>query len=215
MKRIYDKGHDDYWKVCCFFCLRKGEAKKTDASLTTREIELIITHFFPNFMMEKDFLPLGCCGSCRANLSYRFGKTKRMERYKPFPCESDEIFYQNVIDSLRKLPRGSGANNNCECFICDPAHKDFTSIKFRAGIPKREFSNDVSRDNRDLDQSRLEDVTDLMGKLTPKTKDALVVARIKEKQVVESKTYEDHIYFTGASGGAPLQVITGSWPKRN
>ena len=81
--------------------------------------------------------------------------------------------------------------------------------------PIYSISNDVSRDNRDLDQSRLEDVTDLMGKLTPKTKDALVVARIKEKQVVESKTYEDHIYFTGASGGAPLQVITGSWPKRN
>ena len=48
------------------------EAKKTDAPLSARETELIVSHFFPNFEMEKDFLPLGCCGSCRANLSYRF-----------------------------------------------------------------------------------------------------------------------------------------------
>ena len=83
MKRVYDKGHDDYRKVCCFFCLRKGEAKKTDAPLSARETELIVSHFFPNFEMEKDFLPLGCCGSCRANLSYRFGKTQRLDTVVP------------------------------------------------------------------------------------------------------------------------------------
>ena len=214
MKRVYDKGHDDYRKVCCFFCLRKGEGKKTDAPLSARETELIVSHFFPNFEMEKDFLPLGCCGSCRANLSYRFGKTQRLERYKPFPCESDNSFYQDIIDSIRKLPRGSGGNKNCQCFICEPAHKDFTTMKVRAGLPKPEFSNEVSRDNRSLDQSRLSEVTDLMGKLTPKTKDMLVVARIKEKQVVESKTHEDPISFTGAAGGTPVQVITGTKAKK-
>ena len=120
MKRVYDKGHDDYRKVCCFFCLRKGEGKKTDAPLSARETELIVSHFFPNFEMEKDFLPLGCCGSCRANLSYRFGKTQRLERYKPFPCESDNSFYQDIIDSIRKLPRGSGGNKNCQWKKCVP-----------------------------------------------------------------------------------------------
>ena len=164
--------------------------------------------------MEKDFLPLGCCGSCRVNLSYRFGKTQRLEKYKPFPCESDELFYQNVIDNLRKLPRGSGENKNCQCFICDPAHKDFTTIKLRAGIPKPEFSNEVSRQNRSLDKSRLDEVTEMMDKLTPKTKDALVVARIKEKQNIESMAHEDPISFTGAAGGAPVQVITGTKAKK-
>ena len=42
-----------------------------------------------------------------------------------------------------------------------------------------------------MDKSRLDEVTDVMGKLTPKTKDALVVARIKEKQVLESNTGEN------------------------
>ena len=184
------KTHDDYRKVCCLFCLRKGESK-SDRPLSAREIELAIAHFYPNFKMFQDYLPLGCCGSCRMNLSYRFGKTPKLEKYKPFPCESDDQFYQNIVYKLQELPRGSGTNQDCKCFICEQAHTDFISVKLKPGIPKPEFSNEVSRDKRDLDKNRMDDVTEMMGKLTPKTKDALVVARIKEKQVLEQKSIED------------------------
>ena len=141
-------------------------------------------------------------------------KDYKIGKYKPFRCESDETFYQSVIDTLRKLPRGSGTNKNCKCVICDPAHTDFKTIKFRDGIPKPEFSNQVSRENRNLDKSRLDEVTDLMGKLTPETKDALEDARIKEKQVLESNTGENPLSFTGAAGGNPVQVITGTKAKK-
>ena len=65
-----------------------------------------------------------------------------------------------------------------------------------------------------MDKSRLDEVTDVMGKLTPKTKDALVVARIKEKQVLESNTGENLLNFTGAAGSNPVQVITGTKAKK-
>ena len=65
-----------------------------------------------------------------------------------------------------------------------------------------------------MDKSRLDEVTDLMGKLTPETKDALVVARIKEKQVLESNTGENLLNFTGAAGSNPVQVITGTKAKK-
>ena len=79
----------------------------------------------------KDFLPLGCCGACRANLSYRLGKNPNKKRYKPFPCESDSEFYQKVIPKLQKVPRGTGKSTECKCFMCEcePAHTFFKSIK--------------------------------------------------------------------------------------
>ena len=52
-----------------------------------------------------------------------------------------------------------------------------------------------------MDKSRLDEVTDVMGKLTPKTKDALVVARIKEKQVLESNTGENPLTLKRLAGG--------------
>ena len=207
------KTHDDYRKVCCLFCLRKGESA-SDRPLSEREIELVITHFYFNFKMFQEYLPLGCCGTCRKNLSYRFGKTPKLESYKPFPCESDDQFYQNIVYKLQELPRGSGTNTDCTCFICEQAHGVLVSAKLKPGIPKPEFSSEVSRDYRNLDKSRVDDVTEMMGKLTPKTKDALVVARIKEKQDLEHKTAEDPLSFHSATGGAPVQVITGTKAKK-
>ena len=93
---------------------------------------------------------------------------------------------QKIIDILSKLPWGSGENKKCACFICEPAHTDFLSTKLKPG-PKPKFSNQTSRDNRSLDQSRLEEVTDMMDKMTPKTKDAFVYARMREKQEQEKK----------------------------
>ena len=141
------RSHDENRKVCCFFCLRKGETK-SDRTLSAHETKLIIDNFLPSFENVKDFLPLGCCGSCRKNLSYGFGKNPSLEKYQPFPCESDQQYYQNTIEKLRKLPRGSGGNKECECFICGPAHTDFITVKKSAGILKSEFSNQRSRDNR-------------------------------------------------------------------
>ena len=121
------------------------------------EKNYIIENYYKNFENSKDFLPGGLCGSCRRNLSYRFGQNPSPQNYKPFPCETDEHYYQKVIDILGKLPRGSGENQSCTCFICDPAHTDFFSTKLKTG-PKPEFSNQTSRDNRSLDQSREQEV---------------------------------------------------------
>ena len=114
-------------------------------------------------------------------LSVFYVKTPKLESYKPFPCESDDQFYQNIVYKLQELPRGSGTNTDCTCFICEQAHGVLASAKLKPGIPKPEFSSEVSRDYRNLDKSRVDDVTEMMGKLTPKTKNALVVSRIKEK----------------------------------
>ena len=141
------KNHEDCRKVCCFFCLRKGETK-SDRPLTSGEINLIVEKFLPNFENYKDFLPLGCCGTCRKNLSFGFGKNPSLEKYKPFPCESDEQYYQNIIEKLSKLPRGSSQNTECQCFMCEPSHTRFESAKLKQGLPKPKFSNDTSRDNR-------------------------------------------------------------------
>ena len=156
----------------------------------------------------------GCCGTCRNNLSYRFGKNPSSEKYKPFPCESEDQYYQNVIDVLRKLPRGSSQNKECTCFICEPAHADLKSVRLQPGVPKPEFSNQVSRDNRTLDQSRLDEVTEKFENMTPKSKDAFVVLRIKEKQEQEQKSIEDPLSFRGAAGGAPIEVIAGAKAKK-
>ena len=109
---------------------------------------------------EKDFLPLGCCGTCRKNLSFGFGKNPSSEKYKPFACESDKEYYENIIEKLKKLPRGSGKNTECQCFICESSHIRFESVKLRPGLPKPDFSNETSRDRRTLDQSRYDEVTD-------------------------------------------------------
>ena len=146
------KSHEACRKICCFFCLRKGESK-SDRTLSDGEKRIIIENYFPNFENFKEFLPEGCCGSCRRNLSYRFGKTPSIEKYEPFLCESEENYYLKIVEELRKLPRGSSDNPNCKCFICEPAHTKFVSAKLKTG-PKPEISNQTSRDNRTLDQSR-------------------------------------------------------------
>ena len=198
------KTHEDIRLGSCFFCLRKGETK-SDKTLTTGEVNLIILNFFPSFETFKDFLPLGCCGACRANLSYRFGKNPNMKRYKTFPCESDDQYYQKVVEKLQKLPRGNSQNTECKCFICTSAHEVLKSVKLKPGVPKPEFSNQRSRDNRTLEQSRLDEATELMSKLTPKLKDALVYARVKEKQE-ENKSSDDTLTFSSAVGGTPVTV---------
>ena len=85
----FKRGHDDYRKLCCFFCLRKAQSK-SDRTLSAGEINLIKANFFPDFDNCKDFLPLGCCGTCRNNLSYTFDtqgvknwqKTKKKRSHK-------------------------------------------------------------------------------------------------------------------------------------
>ena len=49
-------------------------------------------------------------------------------------------------------------------------------------MTKSEFTNEKSRDNRNLDKSRVDELTEVMRKWTPKSKDNYVNARIKEKQ---------------------------------
>ena len=141
------RSHDENRKVCCFFCLRKGETK-SDKELSAYEIKLIIDNFLPTFENFKDFLPLGCCGSCRRNLSYRFGKNPSADKYKPFPCESDQQFYQNVIEKLKKLPRGNGENKDCKCeMICESAHTVLKIILLLQELKKSKNKRKKSADS--------------------------------------------------------------------
>ena len=67
--------------------------------------------------------------------------------------------------------------------------------------------------DRTLDQSRFDKVTETMAKITPKTKDAFVFARMKEKQDKEKKTSESPLSFGSALGGKPVKVFP-STPAR-
>ena len=52
----------------------------------------------------------------------------------------------------------------------------------------------------------MEEVTELMEKMTPKSKDAFVYARMKEKQEQEKKSDVDTLSFGSAQGGRPVLV---------
>ena len=80
--------------------------------------------------------------------------------------------------------------------------------------PKPEFSNQTSRDNRTLDQSRYDEVTEMMEKMTPKSKDAFVYARMKEKQEVEKKSCKSPLSFASAQGGKPVKVFPGALARK-
>ena len=199
----YAKTHEECRTLCCLFCGRKG---KDNRSLSVGNKIAIKTNFIPNFDEVQHFLPGGLCGSCRNILSLRFGKNPSA-RPTTLPCDADSQYFQKMIEELSKLPRGVGASTICTCFMCVPAKTDFLSLKKAPGIKKPEFSNTTSRDNRSLDQSRMEQVTELLGKLTPKTKDFLVNARIKEKE--SEKSTESPLKFASAAGGKPMPVIAG------
>ena len=199
----YAKTHEECRILCCLLCGRKG---KDNRSLTVGNKKIIKTNFIPNFDEIQHFLPGGLCGSCRSILSLRFGKNPS-SRPTTLPCDKDSQYFQKMIEELSKLPRGIGTSTVCTCFMCDPAKKVFCTQKEAPGVKKPEFSNDTSRDNRTLDQSRMEQVTELMEKLTPKTKDFLVNARIKEK--ASEKTSESPLKFASAAGGQPMPVVAG------
>ena len=110
------------------------------------------------------------------------------------------------------MPKDVGTKTDCTCFICLPAETDFLSEEKQPGVPKSEFSNTLSRDNRSLDESRRYDVSELMATLTPKTKDFLVKARIEEKQA--EKSTNSPLKFTSATGGKPMEVIAGCKAKK-
>ena len=86
-----------------------------------------------------------------------------------------------MTEELSRLPKGTGTRTDCTCFMWIPAKTVFLTQKETLGVQKSEFSNTSSRDNRNLNESRAEECSELMNKLTPKMKDMLVSARIKEK----------------------------------
>ena len=66
--------------------------------------------------------------------------TSSLEKYKPFACESDQQFYQKIIEKLRKLPRGNGDNKDCRCeLICESAHTDFKTEKSQLDYVSQNF----------------------------------------------------------------------------
>ena len=197
------KTHEECRILCCLFCGRKG---KDNRPLSVGNKITIKTNFIPNFDDIQHFLPGGLCGSCRRTMSLRFGKNPSA-RPTELPCDTDSQYFPKMIEELSKLPRGVGSSTECTCFICVPAKTDLLSQKMAPGVKKPDFSNTTSRDNRTLDQSRMEQVTELMEKLTPKTKDFLVNARIKEK--AGEKSSESPLKFASAAGGKPMPVIAG------
>ena len=155
------KTHEDCRVLCCLLCKRKG---KDNRPLSVGNKILIKTNFLPNFDDVQHFLPGGFCGSCRRIFGLRFGKNPD-SRPTTLPCDTDSQYFQNMIEELSKLPRGIGSKTDCSCFMCVPGKTDFLSQKKTSGVPKPEFSNTSSRDNRTLDHSRAQECSELMRKL--------------------------------------------------
>ena len=61
---------------------------------------------------------------------------------------------------------------------------------------------------------RLEEVTELMEKMTPKTKDTFVYARLKEKQQIETKSRNSTLSFGIALRGKPVEVTLSSGARK-
>ena len=198
------KTHEECRILCCLLCKRKG---KDNRPLSVGNKITIKTNFMPNFDDVQHFLPGGLCGSCRSILTLRLGKNPS-SRPTTLLCDTDSQYFQEMIQVLSKLPRGIQTSTVCTCFMCVPAKTDFLSQKKAPGVPKPEFSNTASRDNRNLDQNRKEECAELMKKLTPKMKDMLVNARIKEKASEKSGS-DSPLKFASAVGGQPMQVIAG------
>lgn len=203
------KDHNACKAMCCFFCLRKEQGQSRP--LTEREKGLIKEHFFKNFEDFELFLPGASCGSCRRKISLKFGNNPQ-NRPTDFPCDSDPNMYQNVVETISELRRGVGESTNCTCFYCVDGKKVFFQDKKTPGIPKPVFSNETSRDNRSLDQSRIDEVTEMLSKCTPKTKSGLIHAGIKELQA--QKSSNSPVKVTSVTGGAPMTIMTGAKSKK-
>ena len=90
------KTHYDYRSSICFFCCRKG-----DRNLSPSHIDYIKKNILPNFDIQKDFLPLGTCGSCRRNVSLLTSQNPDKRRAN-LPTDND---YDGIINELSSLPR--------------------------------------------------------------------------------------------------------------
>ena len=90
------KTHYDYRISICFFCCRKG-----DRILNPSHIDYIKTNILPNFDLQKDFLPLGTCGTCRGNVSLLTSQNPNKRRVT-LPTDND---YAAIIEELSSLPR--------------------------------------------------------------------------------------------------------------
>ena len=146
------KTHEECRRVCCLLCKRKG---KDNRPLSVGNKIAIKTNFLLNYDDVQHFLPGGLCGSRRGILTLRFGNNPK-SRPTNLPIDEDSQYFQNMIEELSKLPRGVGSRSDCSCFMCSPAKTVFVSQKKIPGVPKAEFSNDSSRDNRTLDEDRVE-----------------------------------------------------------
>ena len=142
---------------------------KGDRIITPPQIEYAKQNILPNFDIHKDFLPLGTCGSCR-----------RMVSEKNLSTTND---YDAIIKELSELPRSIDKSIDCTCFICEYGRQRVSS-KLKAGRPKSEFCNETSRDNRSLEESRVDEIDQMMKKLTPKTKSALGHALTKNSRII-------------------------------
>ena len=202
------KTHDDCRLLCCILCKR---TLKDNRKLTVGNKILIKTNFVPNYDDVHQFLPGGTCGACRRLLTMRFGQ-KSDPKSGTLPFDTDPKYFQNIIEELSQLPSGIGIRIDCTCSICVPSKTPFLSENKTSGVPKPTFTNTSSRDNRTLDQSRVQEVTQLMKKLTPKTKDFLVNARIKEKE--QEKSSDSPLKFGSATGGKPMSVVGPKARKR-
>ena len=161
------KTHEECRKLCCLICKRKG---KDNRQLSVGNKITIKTNFMPNFDEVQHFLPGGLCGSCRGVFTLRFGKNPS-SRPTTLPCDANSTYFEEMTEELSRLPKGIGTRTDCTCFMCIPAKTVFLTQKETPGVQKSEFSNTSSRDNRNLNESRAEECSELMNKLTPKMKE--------------------------------------------
>ena len=162
-----------------------------------------------DFEIHQEFLPGGTCGTCRGEFSLLTGAVKNPTGRTANLLKDND--YCGIIEELSSLPRGTEANTECQCVVCQYG-KSKVSDKLKGGRKQKEISEGKSRDNRSLIEPRADKIDRLMKEWTPKTKSGLAHALIKEKQ--EETSSESTITFTSAAGGSSLPVFVGAKTKR-
>ena len=202
------RGHGDYLKIVCFFCLKKSQKRGRNRNVTSAHKKFIREKLFPQYneMMEK-IMPSGCCDSCNAIVSDLI----KNQTSRKLPCQD----YQKIHDDLLKIPPLTRSNPTCSCFICQIAKEDCikpgTEKKIKYEKCENCYALKIPGKHRVC--NRTERVKNLMEELTPKTRMKLALETTIEQQ--SKKESESPIKVSRLSGGPKLAVSVGNQNKLN
>ena len=207
------KSHEEISLQICFFCLRKG-----DRSLQTSHIDFIERHRFSSYRIFQDILPAGSCGTCR-NVISAINKSGNDSK-RSFP----QVDYENLVQKLQRVPPVTRQNPVCQCFQCITFRSTFVNLGARPKpklgrpslVPEPAASGPFCtkceqelKPGRPHSCSRVEHVTNLMKRLTPKTRQELASETIKE-QIAKAGTSSTNVSLPQVQGGRLLNVSIGA-----